>query len=96
MDLLFEILVELIFDGSVEIAKSKKVSKWIRYPIILFLMLFILSIIALMGYISVLILLGDEPYSLYAGIALLTFEVILIVLGSFRVKKEIERLKSEK
>lgn len=96
MDLLFEILVELIFDGSVEIAKSKKVSKWIRYPIILFLMLFILSIIALMGYISVLILLGDEPYSLYAGIALLTFEVILIVLGSFRVKKEIERLMSEK
>lgn len=96
MDLLFEILFEIFFDGSVEIAKSKKVNKWIKYPIIVFLGLFILSIFALLGYIGILLLISDKTYSTYAGIILLIFEGFLIITGIWKLKKEIKRLKENK
>ena len=37
MDLLIEIILELILEGSIEISSNRKVPKWIRYPLILIL-----------------------------------------------------------
>ena len=36
MDFVFELLFELIFDSTIEIARNAKVSKWVRYPSINF------------------------------------------------------------
>ena len=47
MDILFEFIVELIFEGSIEISSNKKISKWIRYPLIVFIVLAFIAIIAL-------------------------------------------------
>lgn len=33
MELLFEILGEIFFEGIFEIIKNKNISKWIRYPV---------------------------------------------------------------
>ena len=40
MDLLFEIIMELFLEGSIEINSNERVSKWIRYPILVMLILF--------------------------------------------------------
>lgn len=39
MDLLFEIIMELFLEGSIEINSNERVSKWIRYPILVMLIL---------------------------------------------------------
>ena len=45
MDLLFEIIIELFFEGSIEIVSNKKINKWIRYPILILLTLSIIIVI---------------------------------------------------
>lgn len=45
MDLIFEFIIELLFEGSMEISTNKKISKWIRYPILAIIILFFAIII---------------------------------------------------
>ena len=45
MDLLIEIILELILEGSIEISSNKKVPKWIRYPLIFIITALFLTII---------------------------------------------------
>lgn len=40
MELLFEFLGEIFFEGIIEIIKNKKISKWIRYPLFLLISVF--------------------------------------------------------
>ena len=79
MDDLIEILLELILDGSAEVAKNKKVSKWIRYPLIVILSTFVISVIGLIGFMGVKIILSQEQYSIIGGIVLLLIDFILII-----------------
>lgn len=51
MDLLIEIILELILEGTLAITSNKKVPKWIRYPLI-----FILSILLSIVIIGLFIL----------------------------------------
>ena len=62
MDIVFEIIFDLLFEGSVEITKNKKISKWIRYPLLVVLSLFFVFIIGLLYYIGLKI--GRESYLL--------------------------------
>ena len=34
MDLIYEIILELILEGTLELSSNKKVPKWIRYPLL--------------------------------------------------------------
>ncbi len=55
MNELLEFIAELVFEGSMEISKSKNVPKYIRYPLIVIIGLFfvlIIGIIFLVGIIS--------------------------------------------
>lgn len=38
MDELIEFILDLLLEGGIELSANKKVSKWIRYPIIAFLL----------------------------------------------------------
>lgn len=79
MDLLIEFIFELIFDGSIELAKSQKISKWIRYPLIAILSFLILAIIFLMGFIAVALFLSYLAYSFLGGLVLFAIDILLII-----------------
>lgn len=44
MEILFEIIVELIVDGCIEVGKSRKVPPIIRYPLIALIAIFFLAV----------------------------------------------------
>lgn len=45
MEFLLELVIELLFEGTIEISSNKKVSKWIRYPLLVILILFFAVVI---------------------------------------------------
>lgn len=45
MEFLFELLADLLIEGGIEASSNPKVSKWIRYPILIILILFFASVI---------------------------------------------------
>lgn len=76
MDLLFEIVVELLFEGSLEISSNKKISKWIRYPILVMLILFFGIVIVGMFVLGIYIFKDSIPLSVIIIIC-----SILILVG---------------
>lgn len=93
MELLFEFLIELIFEGSIEVAKNKKISKLIRYPLILIILLFIISVISLILFLGILLMIKEKTF--IAGILLILIDVILIILGIKNTIKEIKLIKKQ-
>ena len=95
MELLFEFIFDLIFEGSVEVAKSRKVSKWIRYPIIAILSLFMLLVIIVIGFVGIAMILSKESYSTYIGLIFIVFDIILIISGTKKIIKELKLRKTD-
>lgn len=54
-------------------------SKWIKYPLIVLLALFIFSVIFLIGYIGVITILNKEKTFFWLGVILIIFDIIMIV-----------------
>ncbi len=54
MEYVFEFIIELIFEGSIEVTKNSKFPKYIRYPLIVLLMLFFITVIGLILLTGVL------------------------------------------
>lgn len=87
MELLFEFIFDLIFEESIEIAKSRKVSKWIRYPLITLISLFLIAVIGFIGIVGIALLTSyEELLNIGAGIVLITIDIILIISV---IKKEL-------
>ena len=40
MDMLIELMIDLLFDAGLEVTKNKKINKWIRFPLILLILLY--------------------------------------------------------
>ena len=55
MEILMEVLFELIFEGGYELSKSKKIPKWIRYPLIGLILLGFILIFLLIVFVGILI-----------------------------------------
>lgn len=53
MEFIFELVFELIFEGGLEVTSNKKVSKWIRYPLLAIFSLIFLGIIFLIVFIGI-------------------------------------------
>lgn len=54
MEFIFELVFELLFEGGMEVTSNRKISKWIRYPLLgLFILIFvgIISLIIFMGVV---------------------------------------------
>ncbi len=90
MELLLEIIFELIVEGSAEVAKNRKISKWIRYPIAVLISLFIIAIIGLLTFIGFALIIKGYIYAKLAGILFLIFDIILIISAVKNIKKEIK------
>lgn len=82
MDLLFEFLGELIFEGSIELSKNKKVPKWIRYPLIVFILLLFLIVDFLFVFVSITIL----KENIIGGILFSIFTIFFIVMSIIKFK----------
>lgn len=54
MEIIWEFIMELFLEGSIEIAKSKKVPKWIRYPLMLIIALIFLAVFGGIIFLGVL------------------------------------------
>lgn len=79
MDELIEFILDLLLEGGIELSANKKVSKWVRYPIIAFLFLFFTIVI--FGMIILGILMIEESILVSfifvaCGIAMLIGSVI--------------------
>ncbi len=56
MDFLFEFMLDLVLDGSIEIIKNNKVPKWIRIILFIFIAVFLAAVIGVMYYFAFYIL----------------------------------------
>ena len=83
MEFIIELILELLLEGSMEISSNKKVSKWIRYPLIIFITTIFLGIILLIIFLG-LFLLNDW---LLAGIAFLIIGIIMFISAIIKFKK---------
>lgn len=83
MDMVFEIIIELLFEGSIEISSNKKISKWVRYPIAAILILFFSVVIFGLIITGVSIL----SKSLLSGIFIILVGVFLLVASIFKFRK---------
>lgn len=52
MDIILEFFLELLVDGVIETSGNKKMSRWIRYPLIALVVLFFGAVIALIFYLA--------------------------------------------
>lgn len=82
MDLMIEILVELILDGTFELSQSKKTPNWLKIPLIIIVLTIYLGVslvILLTGYLSF----KEVPL---VGLILIALGLIFIICGIVKFK----------
>lgn len=84
MDLLFELIAELLLEGSMEVSSNKKISKWIRYPIFALLILFFASVIFGIIILGIFII----PDNILGGIFIIAVGLFMLVMSIFKFKKK--------
>ena len=83
MEFLIELVLDLLVDGGMEVISSKKVSKKIRIPILIFLVC--LFTIIILGIILLGILLGQE--NLLIGLLFVVLVIVFLILFILKFKK---------
>lgn len=79
MEFLIEFLCELLLEGSIEISSNKKVSKWIRYPLIVLIIGFFCFVIFGLIFVGIMLLEKSLPISIFillVGIAMFIMAMI--------------------
>ncbi len=84
MDFIIELIFEFLFDGMIETSKSNKVPKFIRYPLIVIILLFFVLVI---GFIFIVSILAFKE-SIIAGILLIIIDLFLFVGSIYKFRKE--------
>lgn len=93
MEFLMELITELLLEGSLEVAKSRRISKWIRYPIIALLALLYLAVVALIALTAWIVCRGEGP--LWLGVGLLLLDIFFVLYSIRKMRKEILARKKE-
>lgn len=83
MEFLIEVLLDLILEGSIEISSNKKISRAIRYPLILFIVLFFLIIV--LGVFILGVVLLKENF--FGGIVLILISLFLLIMGIMKFRE---------
>lgn len=84
MDFILELIFEFLFDGMLEASKSNKVPKFIRYPLIIIIVLFFILVI---GFIFIASILAIKE-SIVAGLLLIIIDLFLLVGSIAKFRKE--------
>ena len=95
MDIIIEFIFELILDSALEVAKEERVSKWIRIPLFIVILLFFIGVFTVIGIVGVLLVMSDEKYSLSGGIIMLLLDTVLIVSFIVRMISGYKKIKNK-
>lgn len=80
MEIIFEFILDLMVEAGIEASANKKVSKFIRYPLIAIIVLLFLIIIFGLLYFGIITLKENVPIGLI-------FIILSLVFSIFSVKK---------
>ena len=83
MELIFEFIIELLFEGVGEASQNKKINKFIRYPLIALIILFFTAFILLFVFMGVSILKDN----IIGGILIIAFAIIFLILSIKKFKE---------
>lgn len=83
METLFEIFIELIIDGTIEISKNYKVPKFIRYPLIFLIILLFIGVISIVFFTGIL---AYQKINKICGILFIVIGFILLVASIIKFK----------
>lgn len=95
MDMLIELVVDLLFDAGLEVTKNKKISKWIRYPLIVLIALFIIGVIGCLMCVGIVVILSKEKFQMLLGTLILLLSIVLLICIIKNIKKEKSKRISE-
>lgn len=93
MELLMELVIDLLLDGSVEVAKSRRISKWIRYPVIAMLAILYVATVAVIALVAWIVL--KDGATLWLGVGLLVLDLVFVIYSTGKIRKEINARKTE-
>ena len=83
MELIFEFIIELLFEGVGEASKNKKISKFIRYPLIALIVLAYTAFILLFVFMGVSIIKDN----MIGGILIIGFAILFLILSIKKFKE---------
>ncbi len=83
MEYIFEFIMELVLEGGIEVSKSSKIPKYIRYPLIGILSLFFIAVIGLVFFAGILSL----KENILSGIFLILVGLYLLIMSVIRFRK---------
>ena len=83
MDIIFELILDILFEGSIEICSNKKISKWIWYPLLIILN--VLLIVVIIGTFILGILLYKT--SIVLSIIFIICSILFLIGGIVKFKK---------
>ncbi len=83
MEFLFELLLELIAEGTVELSQSIRVPKFVRYLLIAIIIVFFIAVIGIMVIASITAL----QENLIFGIILVALTLFTLVMGILKFRK---------
>ncbi len=92
LDCIFEFIFELLFDLGAEAAGSKRVPKWIRYPLLAFYILFSCAIVLLLIGCGI-VYMNESPFF---SILLIIGGVVIATLGYLKIRKRYHAQKKER
>lgn len=89
MEFIFEFIFELIFEGGMEVTSNRKISKWIRYPILVVLLLFFIAIIGLIMFMGIISLKNTIIGGLFIiGLGIFMLVACIIKFRQFYLKEK--------
>ncbi len=83
MEYLFEFILELVFESSIEASKNNKIPKIIRYPLIVLISLFFIAVIGLIFLAGILSL----KENIFVGIFLIFIGLITLIMSIVQFRK---------
>lgn len=77
MDFLVELIGEIFLEGILEVIRNKNISKWIRYPLFIFINALYLVILGIFLIISIKLFIKKE---ILGGVVMLFILFLLLIL----------------
>lgn len=91
MEYLFEFILELVFESSIEASKNPRVPKWLRYLLIIIIVLFFIGVIVMIFFTGILMI----KENMIAGILINLIGLLMLIIGIIKFRK-VYLLKSSK
>lgn len=83
MEYLFEFILELLLEGSIEVSKNRKIPKYIRYPLIIMVVLFFLAVIGLIFLVGIL----SWKENIFLGMFFILIGLFMFIMSIIQFRK---------